>query len=262
MSRPIGKHSDGSNCYTRNCSLEHQTTEKDRVKQLQTKINNTLNEVKKPSPQIFRSLEYGTDDYNFFRSKAEAAEETITGDEYRAVNEYTGWAFKHYYGFMEGTNRDGTEFGSNLEEPLRSQLTTALTKGITHIDAFITKSGTFPKPITVYRGEKPPHGVTVTEHLSKTFQIGSTVQVKRYLSTSMDAKIASEIVDKTPESYILVITTKEGAMLGENISEQGLREKEVLLPRNREYKVKNINTSIIQYGSTKKTHTTVHLEMI
>lgn len=263
MSKPIGKHKDGSNCYTRNCSLDHFDINT-QISELKNNINTIFDNKKPASPPVsktFRSLEYGTDDYNFFRKKAEESESTMTGSEYKAVSEYTGWAYQHYYGFLEGKEADGTPFGSKLDEELRNKLLTSLQHGTTQIDAFINKSGKFPKPVKVFRGEKAPIGVPLTEHLAKTYPVGQEVEIKRYLSTSMDPKIASEITGDSANNYILVITTKEGVMLGENISEQGLREKEVLLPRDKKYKVSHISNDTIQWGSTKKKHVTVHLTL-
>ena len=265
MGKPIGKHKDGSNCYTRNCSLDHLTSHS-QIMRLQASIYNAFGNSKqseaKPKANVYRSLEYGTPEYNFFREKAEQSESTMTGGEYKAVSEYTGWAFKHYYAFFEGKHSDGSNFGSKLDEPLKEQLTQALQNGAAQIDHFIAKSGKFPKPIKVFRGEKPPKGVSVSEHLAKTYPLGGEIEIKRYLSTTMDPKIASEITNASPENYIVVIDTQEGAMLGENISEQGLREKEVLLPRNRKYKVTRISNDTVQWGSNKKTHVTVHLSAV
>lgn len=262
MSKPIGKHKDGSNCYTRNCSLDHYSFSS-QIAELKTNIDSLFEDKKTslPSSKTFRSLEYGTEDYNFFRNKAEESESTMTGSEYKAVSEYTGWAYKHYYGFLEGKETDGSPFGSNLDPDLRNKLISSLEHGTSQIDAFISKSGKFPKPVTVFRGERTPKGVSMAEHLAKNYPVGKEVEIKRYLSTSMDPKIASEITGESSDSYVLVIKTKEGVMLGENISEQGLREKEVLLPRDKKYKVTNVSNDTIQWGSTKRNHVTVHLTL-
>lgn len=265
MGKPIGKHKDGSNCYTRNCSLDHFNVES-QIMQLQANITNAFQKPEQKQPisknKTHRSLEYGTPEYKFFCEKAEQSESTMTGKEYKAVSEYTGWAFKHYYAYFEGKHSDGSPFGSKLDAPLKEQLTRMLEDGANNIDNFIARSGRFSKPVTVYRGEKPPKGVSVADHLAKTYPIGGEIEIKRYLSTTMDPKIASEITNSTSENYILVIDTKEGAMLGENISEQGLREKEVLLPRNKKYKVSHISNDTIQWGPNKKTHVTVHLTAV
>lgn len=266
MGNPIGKHKDGSNCYTRNCSLDH-ASHQYQISSLQNQIsaafdNSVVSGSQPKSGQVFRSLEYGTPEYKFFRDKADESEMSMTSSEYKAISEYTGWAFKHYYSYIEGKHSNGEVFGSGMDDDLKNQLTSVLDKGLNNIDTFIARSGKFPKPVKVFRGEKPPRNVDLADHIANTFPVGQTIDVKRYMSTSMDAKIASEITGDNVNGYMVVIETREGAMLGENISEQGLREKEVLLPRDRKYEVVDVSDSTVQWGSTKKKHLTVHLRMV
>lgn len=262
MSKPIGKHKDGSDCYTRNCSLDHASYGY-QVSSLQNQIAAAFdNPVKEKKTPVYRSLEYGTPEYKFFREKAEESEMSMSGVEYKAISEYTGWAFKHYYSYIEGKTSKGEAFGAGMDDDLKNQLTKVLDNGLQNIDNFIAKSAKFPKPVKVFRGEKPPRGVGLAEHIAQTFPVGEQISVKRYMSTSMDAKVASEITGDNVDGYMVVIETRQGAMLGENISEQGLREKEVLLPRDRKYEVVDVSDSVVQWGSTKKKHLTVHLKMV
>jgi len=265
------RHSDGTDCYTPNCTLGNTSTS------IQSAIANkdvsaylaarSQQEAKKATPtsskpRTLRSLEYGTENYNLFITKAEELTEKVDAKEVQSVVEYTGWAYQQYYGYLEGKNEDGMVFGSQYDEATNAQLNRVLGAGVARMDSLISKAGTMKKPVEVFRGEKPPKGVSTVEHLAKNFPIGGKVNIKRYLSTTMDPKIASEITgDNNDESYVLVIRTKEGAALGEYTSEHGLREKEVLLPRDRTYKVDRIGRDIIQWGSTRKNHTTVYLTM-
>ena len=261
------RHNDGSNCYTQNCSLGHiansiQQAHNGNVSGFLAARAKEDTQKTNSQPKAFSSLEYGSDNYKLFMSKADDVVNNITAKEHRAVMEYTGWAYQQYYSYLEGQNEDGTEFGSQYDEATRTQLKNGLASGVANMDNLMAKVGKFDKPVTVFRGEKPPKGVSVAEHLSKTYPLGGNVSIKRFLSTSMDAKVASEIVgENTDNSYVIVIKAKEGVMLGEEMSEHGLREKEVILPRDKKYRVENISSSVIKWGSTKRNHTTVHLTM-
>ena len=268
MSKPIARHSDGSNCYTVGCSLGHVSNalqaarSNDVAGYLKARDLENQQKTVKVSPQTHRALEYGTENYNLFVKKSDELTAVVDGKEVQSVVEYTGWAYKQYYSFLEGKNKDGSEFGSEYDDATKAQLTRAVGAGVARIDSLISKAGKLPKPVAVYRGEKVPAGVSITEHLSKKFPIGEKINIKRFLSTSLDPKIASEITgEDTSSSYVLVIKTKEGAMLGEYTSEHGLREKEVLLPRDKSYKVERIASDVIQWGNTRRTHATVYLTM-
>lgn len=259
------KH-DGSNCWTRNCSLDHvsslqQAAEAgDTAGYLEAKKAIDMKASQKTS-QTFQALEYGSENYKAFMQKSERLVEQVEGHEFKTMVEYTGWAYRHYYGYLEGKNRDGSDFGSQHDEETRKTLTAGLASGVKNLDSLIAKAEKFDKPINVFRGEKTPKGVPLAQHLASKFQVGKSVEIKQFLSTSMDPKVASEIISDDPNSYVLVIRTKEGAALGEYLSEQGLREKEIVLPRDRKYKVDRIGSDTIQWGSTRKKHTTVYLTM-
>lgn len=264
MSKPIAQHSDGSNCYTPNCSLGHMSSSTVAARMgdvsgfLKAKETETAKNVH--SPTTYKMLEYGSSNYNLFMQKSEDLTNQVSAQEFKAISEYTGWAYQQYYGFLEGTNEDGSPFGSQYDELTQTQLKGGLQAGVASLDSVISKAGKLDNPVTVFRGERPPKNISLEAHLATSFPVGQKINVKRYLSTSLDPKIASETVGSDENSsYVLVIQTKEGAMLGEHISEQGLREKEVLLPRDRTYKVERISTDFVQWGSTKRKHATVYL---
>jgi len=251
------QHSDGSPCWTKNCSLDHVATINQAIKNndpksyLEARAAVDNRSVTQKQTTTHRALEYNSANYRLFINRAEELDSKIVGDEAKAVMEYTGWAYQDYYAYLEGTSGE-----------LNPQKERALIMGALSIDSAIKKAGKLDKPIAVFRGEKAPAGVSVTDHLAATFPVGEDVKIKRYLSTSMDAKVASEITgDNASSSYLVVIKTAEGAMLSENTSEHGLREKEVLLPRNRTYHVDSISSDAVSWGTTKKQHVTVHLTM-
>lgn len=257
------RHADGTDCYTKDCSLGHVSSVHQAVLDRNVSAYLTARAAEDKSAQrvnTFRSLEYGTPLYKTFVEQSSALSSQATGKEVQAVVEYTGWAYQQYYSFFEGKNSDGSVFGSQYDESTRERLGKALNHGASQIDSFIAKGGKFKKPVQVFRGESVPAGKTLEQHLNETYPVGKSVNVKRFLSTSLDPKIASDITGSN-ESYVVVITTREGAMLDESTSEHGLREKEVLLPRNRDYRVERVSRDVFQWGSTKKTHTTVYLTL-
>jgi hypothetical protein len=263
-------HRDGSNCWTKNCSLEHVGISDQFFKSgdisafldAKTLEEKSVKNPFLPETKSFRSLEYGSENYKLFIQQSEELQSQVSGAEYQALSEYTGWAFKQFYGYLENQNRDGSEFGSQYDDETKAKLKNALASGVKNLDSFVAKAGTLPKPVQVFRGESLPAGTDLDATLAQRYPVGKTVNMKRFLSTSLDPKVASEITGDKKESYVLVIKTKTGAMLGGDISEQGLREKEVILPRDRKYRVEKITTDTIQWGTTKKTHKTVHLTMV
>lgn len=261
------RHTDGSNCWTKNCSLDHMGASNSFIKANDVSGFLSARELEQkptenpflPKQKDIHALEYGSDDYKLFINRSEELELQVSAEEYKTVSEYTGWAFKEYYGFLEGKNRDGSAFGAQYEGETKEALLKKLATGVNHLDNLVAKAGMLPKPVQVFRGEKPPKGMSAAEHLKSAYPVGGTITVSRFLSTSMDAKVASEITSSSDNSYVLAIRTREGAMLSGNISEHGLREKEVLLPRNRSYRVESISEAVIHWGGTKKVHTVVNL---
>ena len=247
------RHQDGSNCWTKNCKLSH-------VK------NSTPSFVfpERPEPpksRIYSSLEYGSSGYNSFIAGTKSLAEKASADEVKAVFEYSGWLYKEYYSYLEGKNADGSEYGSQYEDNFREAITRAMANNCTKMDSLISKAGVLPKPVTVFRGERFPEGVDPARFLAEKFPKGGRVHMKRYLSTSLEPKVATDITGDAP-SYVMVIEARKGAMLGDELSEQGLREREMLLPRNTEYEVVSVESSVFRFGPNKKKEITVHLRQL
>lgn len=251
------RHADKSNCWTKNCSRNH-------VSNTSPKFIFPENDFNKNSQPVecYKSLEYGGEDYKSFVENAEGLVMQVTASEVQSLFEYTGSEYKSYYGFLEGTNRDGSKYGSQFPELERDNIMYKLDGGVRNLDSIIAKAGRFNKPTKVFRGETPPAGVNVMEHLLKNYPVGEVVNVKRFLSTSLEPLVASNTIGDKAGSYLLVITANEGAAIGDGLSEQGLREKEILLPRNKEYKVTKVSEVIVKAGFKDKKHIAVHLTQL
>ena len=211
--------------------------------------------------KTFKPLAYGSEPYKLFLNQANKLEPQIVLSEFEAIMQYTSWGYQHYYGFLENVNVDGTTFGSQYDEDTQTKLINALTKGVNLIDSVIAKNGFTDVPVNVFRAEKAFNVDNLEMFLKETYSVDETVTFKRFLSTSMNPQIASELINDD-ETYMLVISASEGAYLGGSISEQGLREKEVLLPRNRSYKVTSVGKSVVKNGSSSKEVPTVFLTLL
>ena len=261
MTTTFPPHADGSRCWTHDCSLRHgsnlQTAIKNNDSSGYLKAREAVDKKAKTSSTqtvTYPMLEYGSTNYKLFMEKSEELMYQLDGKESKAVMEYTGWSYQQYYEYLEDSNNQ------NMTDELKQ----SLSEGAGHLDSVIKKAGMLDKPVTAFRGEKVPQGTSIESHLAAKFPVGQDINVKRYMSTSMDSKVASDILGDSDasSSYVLAIKTKEGAMLGEYLSEQGLREKEILLPRDRTYRVESVTSAIISWGVSKKRHTVVNLTLM
>lgn len=214
---------------------------------------------------VFRSLVYGTKSYNMFISHSEALRDSIDQREFQTIMEYTGWAYTLYRGYYTGVTKTGEKFGEKYPLELKAKLFNSLRINSERMDSIISKAGKLDKPVSVFRGEKI-RDQSLGEFL-KNYEVGSVIEIPYYPSTSFDPKIASEFTGKTQsendKSVVYVIRTKEGAMLHGDVSEQGFREKEMILPRGRKYRVDKIAKGTIEISPTNKhRHTFVYMTML
>lgn len=189
-------------------------------------------------PAIRHALQYGSSDYNSFIAHADAVASQLTAAEAQAVFEYTGW---FYAGYQEFLNRDA-------DAPVKLS-DASYVAGVEHLDTATAKT-VCDDARTLYRG-----GV-----VAEIPQVGDDVVFTSYISTSVNPQVAVDIIKSNPNGVIYEFLTTDGIELNDATSEQGLREKEVLLGRNKTFTVANVHHNVeFKNGSRSSRHTVVVL---
>lgn len=160
----------------------------------------------------------------------------LTAAETQAVFEYTGW---FYAGYQEFLNRPA-------DAPIKLSDATYVA-GVEHLDSATSKVVNTDTRI-LYRG-------AVTDTLP---EVGDDVVFTSYISTTINSQVAVDIIGSKNNGVIYEFLTAEGIELNDSTSEQGLREKEVLLGRNKTFTVANVQHNVeFKNGSHSSYHTVV-----
>jgi hypothetical protein len=200
------------------------------------------------SPSLVReSLVYQSLEYRKFLDQVTYAEHVLTMNEKRALVEYTGWSYRDYQSFCKNTHNDPS-----------SRL---LTESLVHLDSALQKSS-YTHDLTLYHGvpKDRQNSMSYLRVLQDSLK-NSTLIRKSFFSTSVDPKIASDTTGGADGSIVFEIFTTDGLALGAETSESGIREKEILLPRNKKFKIVDIiNDVTFVWGSSQRKHTLVQLQ--
>lgn len=198
--------------------------------------------------RVIKSLVYGSETYQRFLTEVEHSNTVLNDLEKKAIFEYTGWFYKQYYSFL------------NNDEPL-SKPSPIIQEGLPFLDAALQKSSRNHNMILFHGLPKKLHAKY--DYL-KHIQLDADEHVfirKSFMSTSVDPKVASNNTGSVAHSIVFEIHSNDGIALGSETSEMGISEKEILLPRGKNFKVTAVEHDVeFVWGPTRNVHTVVRLE--
>lgn len=194
------------------------------------------------------ALVYQSLQYQEFINQVAYADAVLTNDEKRAIFEYTGTFYRDYQSFCKNTH---------------TTVSRLVTDSLPHLDSALHKSS-HTHNLPLY------HGIPKNRQNSMSYLRGLQHSLKKsllirksFFSTSVDPKIASDITGGVEGSIVFEIFTTDGIALGAETSEFGIREKEILLPRNKTFQIVDIVEDVVfSWGSSKRKHTLVQLQDI
>lgn len=182
------------------------------------------------------ALQYGTPVYNKFIQDAEKVSQSLTANEVKALFEYTGW---FYAGYQEFLNRPANS-------PVKLS-DASFVVGVESLDSATAKTVNTVNR-TLYRG-----AMSTVDH-----NVGDTVTFTSFISTTVNPQVAVDIISSKENGVIYEFHTHEGIELNDSTSEQGLREKEVLLGRGKTFTVTSVQHGVeFRNGSKISSHTVV-----
>lgn len=171
--------------------------------------------------------------------------ESLTADEREAMENYTASA--------NGTvNAALRMYGGDLDEVVAQH--PDLVPMITRLDSALARSGT-EKDQVVYRALTPAlrGGETVQGWASRTYDVGATVEMDAYTSTTHNPQVAAGLAANDATGQVEVhgvvyeIVTRRGAYVGE-VSLFGTEEEERLLPRGTRCQVVGVKQVEYEFG--------------
>ena len=191
------------------------------------------------------ALVYQNDTYNAFMSEVAYANSVLSNLEKRSLFEYSGWAFKDYQLYLKDQT---TPTGKVVKE------------GLPHMDSALAKSSN-RHDLILYHGLAKEHQTNMDRVKDLQFAVKNKLLIRTsFFSTSVDPKVASDVTGGVNNSVVFEIFSSDGIALGEETSECGIKEKEVLLPRGKSFEVLDVieNVSFL-WGFTKRIHTVIQL---
>ena len=170
-------------------------------------------------------------------------------DEKKIIQHYTGALYKDSNRILNGRESEVYEdyvkaYSENEGFPIKdaekkaAKVITETKDKIKKLDDIISEAPKFSKPIEVFRGVS-------AFSLPSDIEVGGVIDMKSFPSTTSSLAVARGFAKDTKYSKnkILKIKTSEGLMV-EGISHYE-EEKEILLPRNRKYKITEIKGKTI-----------------
>lgn len=198
-------------------------------------------------PSMRVSLEYGCDAYNNFLTDSTRNENLLTPAEKKSLFEYTGWFYRDYQSY--------------LKNPSTVTPSPVVKESLQFMDSALAKSPRKNNNV-LYHGVPKDLQNSMSMWSDPNFITTNDTFVREsFFSTSIDPKVASDNTGGGEGSIIFEIYTTDGLALNGELSEHGLREKEVLLPRGKQFKIIGVlNNVVFSWGSTSRTHTIIQLE--
>lgn len=132
-------------------------------------------------------------------------------------------------------------------------------KAVDKLDEAFTKVTPPAEPRMVYRGMNVPLRIPANEvkqWVRDNFKAGAVLSQKNYMSTSMNPRIATEDFsaydqDEANRGVVFEILSKKGIPMGEDTSIMGLKELEVLMPRETRFRIVSV-TEDVDYTNRRK----------
>lgn len=194
---------------------------------------------------------------------SEHSAQTLNIEEVKALEWYSGDGFQHINPYLLGkADENYVDNTHPMDKPTLSYSEDKMENAIKYIDTAFEKNR-LNKSILTYRGLRKhnfPQAVThpdpnkgyeenqqkYIEHLDDTYQEGSVHTFPSYVSTSVDPAAARGFTDT---SVMMEIKTRSVLPLG-FVSAWGDKEKEMLIQRDRKFKVIGVKKNV-GYAGTK-----------
>jgi hypothetical protein len=187
------------------------------------------------------------DEFKEFAIQADeyAAMLDSTSEEARAVIGFTSHTFFPIRDYLNG----GQDMEKGGEKTFTPEEVEAMEKQIALLDSAIAKAAPVDTPRKLYRGMViPNHIEDLNQFFEDKFTPGTVFSQKSYMSTSLNPSLAVTFSEPftVPQNrtVIMEIISKNGAPLGNDLSAMGIKEQEVLLPRNTKFKVVAIQRDV------------------
>ena len=209
---------------------------------------------------------------------SEHVAQTLNLEETKVLEWYSGDGFQHINPYLLGKADENYEDNTHaMDKPTISYPEDKMENAVKHIDTAFEKNR-LDKSILTYRGLRKhnfPKSVTqqdqnksheenqqkYAKHLQETYKEGSIHDFPSYISTSVDPAAARGFTDT---SVMMEIKTRSVLPLG-FVSAWGDKEKEMLIQRDRKFKVVGVKENIKyagQKGVEPSTMTVIQLEEI
>jgi len=199
-------------------------------------------------------------EYKTFIEEADRFANSVTDQvQIDSILRYTSHNFEEIRNYLNGKN-----LSRNSELKIEPEDQTLLAENVAAIDSALSLAEPPPSHRKLYRGlaVTQAHG-DISQWVSTHFPLGKTVQQKSYMSTSLNPSVAvtfgsvgiADLGNPNEKSAIPVvfeILSKQGAPLGDQLHSVGVREQEVLLPREAKFKVVGVTHNVkFTYGNSE-----------
>jgi hypothetical protein len=198
-------------------------------------------------------LEDADEFYEILKSKAPEGESSphirvlknyYTGEGYRGIRDYL-----NDYDVANGKPR---EFDPKYEEEDRAAEKEEMDEIIPLLDEAISLAPKSEFRRQLYRGMNLPSNIKsedVSSWIHENFPVGGVVSQKSYMSTSLSAdRAVLNFTNRWPRMHdrtvVFEIISNEGAVLGDETALHGSKEAEVLMPRNKKFRVLSIDENV------------------
>jgi hypothetical protein len=183
-----------------------------------------------------------------------------------SLRAYTQYEYSNIKSYLHGQNMNG-----NLETiepvPMEDDQVKYTVEKMHLIDEALEHAAAPESERALYRGMRVPNWVDsdqIKPWIHENFPVGGVVSQKSFMSTSMNPTLTVGMfsVAKTPNgrdskdsdrSVVIEIMSKQGAPLGELLSEHGNDETEILMPRDAKFRVVSVHEDV-RYLSMKQSH--------
>lgn len=266
MSKPIAKHDDGSNCYTKNCKrrtassspLQNSLTQ--QISSLKEQQANTPSQLI-PSGIVRKGLnsKEGRDKLEELYVASEKFEETLTREQKNSLSRYKFTTFRYVNDYLNGGKKFLADHylarkGSKMSKEDVESYAQAAERDIPALDNALSAYSGNKEPQRLFRAYRvypsKPGGKTtkkdIQDYVASKYKIGEVIEHPAYLSTSADSDYMLVSCEMKPEQIIVhEILSDKGVPLVER-NRPGVKsiqnaEKEHLIPRGAKLRVVNIS---------------------
>jgi len=271
-SRPAPyRHADGSNCWTKNCSLNNSNvidTKEAFIKEWFEPVS--LKPEDKAlflgSNRVRRGVNaVGDTSLAEYRAASEAFDASLDKDEVRALNHYMMNGFEYVNPILRGGDQlkvfieHETEISkyhhTTEEEYLERSI--PIIAGVDKALSRYNRSHSTPEVLYKAFKVRPLKGETsenaIRRHVSESYRVGDIIENKGYTSTSIDSDYMLLFAERDTDLIIIhEIVSKRGVPVEALGGSAGVTavEHEVLLPRSSKFRVVNVMSATYESSYT------------